>query len=188
MKALWNELIENENGMILSAELVIILTVAVLGIVVGLNHVALAINQELSDVGHAIGSLNQSYSFTGYHCCLHFGRFTSFVAGSGFQDWQDVCDCVCGAPLASCGEVGNGIYNTGSISNSGPVTASPQNAVTTNSAVETPCVNCPPLSAPAPAPVPDHGHEHGHGFGQENGLAPAPVPSNPPILPSPLNR
>lgn len=169
MKALWNDLIENENGFILSAELVIILTIAVIGIVVGLNHVATAVNQELTDVALAIGNLNQSYSFTGYHCCLKFGNFTSFVAGSAFTDWSDVGDCLCSGPLIGGGEIGNGSFNmvngginSGSVGLGVPMTGSaptpmigsPRSAVIPGVAVETPCVNCPPVSAPGPVPSP----------------------------------
>lgn len=91
LKKLWN----NEAGFIISAELVLVLTIAVLGMVVGLSHVAMAVNEELSDIGQAIGSLNQSYSFVGYHCCSigHGCGYTSFVAGSAFRDSGDICDC-----------------------------------------------------------------------------------------------
>ena len=90
LKNLWN----NEAGFIISAELVLVLTIAVIGMVVGLSHVALALNQELNDVAQAIGALNQSFSFVGFHCCtLSNGSFASSVAGSAFSDSQDVCDC-----------------------------------------------------------------------------------------------
>lgn len=91
LKKLWN----NEAGFIISAELTLVLTIAVIGIIVGLSHVALAVNEELSDIGQAIGSLNQSYSFVGYHCCKisHCEGYTSSVAGSAFHDTGDKCDC-----------------------------------------------------------------------------------------------
>ena len=91
LKNFWN----NEAGFIISAELTLVLTIAVIGMVVGLSHVAMAINQELSDIGQAIGSLNQSYSFVGYRCCRisHCDGYTSSVAGSSFRDRGDTCDC-----------------------------------------------------------------------------------------------
>lgn len=91
LKKLWI----NEAGFIISAELTLVLTISVLGMIVGLSHVALAVNQELHDVGQAIGALNQSYSFVGYHCCKigNHGCYTSSVSGSAFSDSQDVCDC-----------------------------------------------------------------------------------------------
>ena len=90
LKKLWN----NDAGFIISAELVLVLTIAVLGMVVGLSHITLALNQELNDVGQAIGALNQSFSFVGYHCCrISHGCYTASVAGSAFSDSEDVCDC-----------------------------------------------------------------------------------------------
>ena len=61
LRALWKE----ENGFIISAELVLVLTIAVLAMIVGLSEVAVAVNTELNDVSNAIGSLNQSYAYTG---------------------------------------------------------------------------------------------------------------------------
>ena len=64
LRALWKE----ENGFIISAELVLVLTIAVLAMIVGLSEVAVAVNTELNDVSNAIGSLNQSYAYTGFAC------------------------------------------------------------------------------------------------------------------------
>ena len=170
-QTLWNELIESEHGFILSAELILILTIAVLGMVVGLSHVALAVNQELTDVGQAIGSLNQSYYYTGYHCCLlgGNGRFTSATFGSAYFDFPDVCDCMGGVVSGSWGKgngggyagsggYGGGYSDIGSGSTcSGPVNApAPVIEVPQSAPVATPCVNCPPLSSPpmlAPSPL-----------------------------------
>lgn len=87
MKTLWND----EAGMIVSAELVLVLTIAVLAMIVGLTEVAVAVNTELNDVSNAIGALNQSYSFTGF-CSSSNGKLKSFVAGSAFTDRVDDCD------------------------------------------------------------------------------------------------
>ena len=50
LKNFWND----ENGFVISAELVLVLTIAVIGVIVGLSHVAMAVNQELTDVANAI--------------------------------------------------------------------------------------------------------------------------------------
>ena len=86
-------LMNDEAGVILSAEMVLVLTICVLGVIVGLSHVVMAVNQELSDVAQAIGSLNQSYSFTGFTCCRKHGCYTSQTHGSFFNDGPDDCDC-----------------------------------------------------------------------------------------------
>ena len=56
---------EDEAGFIVSAELVLISTIAVLGLVVGLSEISIGINQELEDVGAAFGSVNQGFHYAG---------------------------------------------------------------------------------------------------------------------------
>src|SRR5436190_23370644 len=62
-------LLNDEAGFIVSAELVLISTITVIGMVVGLSEVAIGINNELEDDGSAFGALNQSYSDPG--ACAH---------------------------------------------------------------------------------------------------------------------
>ncbi|WP_417388455.1 hypothetical protein [Gimesia sp.] len=89
LRALWKE----ENGFIISAELVLVLTIAVLAMIVGLSEVAVAVNTELNDVSNAIGSLNQSYAYTGFRASTFCdGKSKSHYAGSRFNDAVDDCD------------------------------------------------------------------------------------------------
>lgn len=92
MKALFIELLRDESGLILSAELVLILTICVLGIIVGLVQVQSAVVSEFQDLALAFSSLNQSYSTQGFMGCRkwRFGAM-SFTAGSGFIDIFDGC-------------------------------------------------------------------------------------------------
>jgi Flp pilus assembly pilin Flp len=95
-------LFADENGFIVSAELVLIATLLVIGLIVGLSEVQHAVVQELNDVGEAIGELNQSYCFSGFHSYKGKGC-GSFVAGSSFSDHIDECDhnecaIACAAP------------------------------------------------------------------------------------------
>lgn len=105
------KLYRDENGVIISAELCLVLTIVVIGVIVGLSEVAKAVNTELNDISNAIGALNQSYGFTGFHSKK--GKFSSFVAGSAFFDGVDdcdlnnTCDLVCGIPAPGEGG-GNG--------------------------------------------------------------------------------
>ena len=86
MNALFTKLMNDEAGFIISAELVIVATVAVLAMIVGLSEASMNINSELEDVGSAIGSLNQSYHVQG--TCGHQGH----VGGSCYTDTRDFCD------------------------------------------------------------------------------------------------
>lgn len=106
LRKLWND----ESGVIISAELVLVLTVAVLAMIVGLSEVAVAVNTELNDISNAIGALNQSYSFTHFTSTKSGGAVSnikSSFAGSAFVDLTDdcdantTCDLVCGAPVAT---------------------------------------------------------------------------------------
>lgn len=77
-KRLWND----QAGFIISAELVLISTVGVIGLVTGLTCLRNAVNDELSDVACAIKSLDQSYCYTGFH------------------SYKDKCSCVTKARTA----------------------------------------------------------------------------------------
>lgn len=79
-------LLNDENGFIVSAELVLVGTICVLGMVVGLSELSHGVNQELEDVGSAFGSVNQSF-----HYSLAHGA-KGCMPGSSFQDQADECD------------------------------------------------------------------------------------------------
>lgn len=66
---LWERLWADEAGIILSAEAVVVGTVAVVGLTAGMSVVAKAVNEELRDVSLAIRSLDQSYSIPGLQGC-----------------------------------------------------------------------------------------------------------------------
>jgi hypothetical protein len=101
------QLLNDESGVIISAELVLVLTIAVLAMVVGLAEVAVAVNTELNDVSNAIGALNQSYAFSGFNGAGGNGKVKSFFFGTTFIDAIDdcdtntTCDIVAGASAAA---------------------------------------------------------------------------------------
>ena len=57
--ALVRHLKRDEAGFILSAELVLIATIIVIGLVVGLSEISSAVNAELFDVARSYGSLGE---------------------------------------------------------------------------------------------------------------------------------
>lgn len=88
-----HNLMNDESGVIISAELVLVLTIAVLAMVVGLSEVSVAITTELNDLGNAFGKIDQSYGFTGFAACSqHDGKNKSFIAGTSWNDAIDDCD------------------------------------------------------------------------------------------------
>lgn len=90
---------KDEAGFIVSAELVLIATIAVLGMLVGLSEVAWGVNEELEDVGAAYGSINQSFRYSGV------SGHKGVVKGSCFEDGEDFCD---GQYDLSCDRGSNG--------------------------------------------------------------------------------
>lgn len=85
--------LNDESGAIVSIEMILIITIAVLALIVGWSEVAKAVNTELNDISNAIGALNQDYSFTGYKSLGGAGgKPTAEVFGSAFNDTIDDCD------------------------------------------------------------------------------------------------
>lgn len=105
----------DESGFIVSAELVLISTLLVIGLIVGLSSLQYAVVSELNDVAKTIGSLNQSYTYTGFSAGQSnnyrgnggggggVGVTTSSTSGSSFNDHLDDCDTqtdiACDSPL-----------------------------------------------------------------------------------------
>jgi len=98
LRNFWND----DCGFIVSAELVLVATILVIGMIVGLSQVQHAVVQELADVACAIGSLNQSYGYTGFSAKKTMGGAVnkSTTKGSSFVDGKDECDCLNGTDIA----------------------------------------------------------------------------------------
>jgi Flp pilus assembly pilin Flp len=98
-------LLQDEHGFVMSTEMTVVATLLVVGLITGLQCVQTAVVAEMNDVAAAVGSLNQSYCFTGKHGCWFWTcGTTSWTAGSCFVDCIDelpaVIDigCVCVEP------------------------------------------------------------------------------------------
>lgn len=97
------QLLNDEAGFIVSAELVLVATLLVIGLIVGLSEVQHAVVSELNDVADAIGELNQCYSYSGFHKTDFNNRTHAVTYGSDFEDQRDdcdnnQCDIACDAP------------------------------------------------------------------------------------------
>lgn len=86
MKNIAAQLLTDEAGFIVSAELVLVATIGVLSLIVGLSEVSFNVNNELEDVGSAIGSINQTYQYNGV------SGYKGQSAGSVFWDRTDAGD------------------------------------------------------------------------------------------------
>lgn len=87
----------DDAGFIVSAELVLVATILVIGMMVGLVSLRNQVVEELVDVGQAIGSLSQSYAYAGVHKCG-----LGWTDGCYYTDKVDFCQ----APQSSGSEPG----------------------------------------------------------------------------------
>lgn len=87
MKSLLTKLFRDEAGFVVSSELILVATIGVISLVVGLAEISHGVNQELEDVGSAVGSFQQSYIYRGL-----YSHDKSAVVGSYFNDERDFCD------------------------------------------------------------------------------------------------
>lgn len=93
MRNILTQLANDENGFIVSAELILVATIVVLSMVVGLSEVSANINQELEDVGSAFGAINQSYNYRLSRG--HKGRSNGSNFSDSFDECDDDCDISC---------------------------------------------------------------------------------------------
>lgn len=89
LKTLWND----EAGVILSAELVLITTILVLGMIVGLVEMQCSIISELSDLSSAFGNMDQSFQLSGFASSKGNNQFKARTFGAAYSDVSDTCDC-----------------------------------------------------------------------------------------------
>lgn len=82
LKAIWID----ETGVIISTELVLLLTILVIGMIVGLTTLRDSLATEFADIGQSISNMNQSFNYSGVQ---GHGAFTS---GGTFSDLLDFCD------------------------------------------------------------------------------------------------
>ncbi len=96
---LQKRLLIDECGMIVSAELMIIMTVGVIALVAGVSTVTSAMNLEFTDIANALTGLNQSYNVSGHYVARGRGGYCAtgsvgavhaFNRGMGFNDAREV--------------------------------------------------------------------------------------------------
>ncbi len=91
MRTTIHNFLEDEQGFIVSAELVLVATILILGLVVGLSSLQTAIVSELNNVAAAFCSLNQGYFLPGF-----FGCRGAMTYGSVYYDNFMCLNCLAG--------------------------------------------------------------------------------------------
>lgn len=88
---IFNELWRDERGAILTAETVMVGSVAVLGGVVGLNAAATAVNDEMTEMASAIRSLDQSYVIRGHSSCGAWTAGSYYIQPRVEESLAEIC-------------------------------------------------------------------------------------------------
>jgi Flp pilus assembly pilin Flp len=83
-KAFWND----EAGVILSTEMVLLLSILAIGMTAGLTTLRDGVITELADTGAAFGRMNQGFAVN------NVSAPSSATAGSLFADAADFCDSI----------------------------------------------------------------------------------------------
>jgi hypothetical protein len=90
IQQLWSD----ENGILLSAEAVVVGTVAVVGLTAGLSVVAKSVNEELQDMAYAIRSLDQSYSIPAQDGCGAHTAGSSYTQAPVKKSLAELCEVI----------------------------------------------------------------------------------------------
>ncbi len=88
---LLNNFWRDETGLVMSAELVMLGTVGILGATVGLSAASTAINDEMVEFSHAIRSLDQSYHIEGHQSCRAWSASSSYRQQDVAASLADLC-------------------------------------------------------------------------------------------------
>jgi hypothetical protein len=92
MKSIISRLLSDQTGFVVSAEIMVIVTLLFCATVVGYAVIRDSLVQELGDVGEMVGAVSQSYNISGIQKRKTDG-FHARCSGFGFNDNSDACDC-----------------------------------------------------------------------------------------------
>lgn len=84
--SVWAQLAADRSGFIVSIELLLVVTICVLGLMVGATSIRDAVTSEVSDVAGAVQDLSQCYSVSG------MAGHSSKSSGMNYLDLLDFCD------------------------------------------------------------------------------------------------
>jgi len=100
LRQLWRD----DNGAILSAELVLLMTLLVIGLVAGIKALNAAVAEELGDVAAAIGNLDQSYYYSGTRFMDGTNGPCAKTQGAAYSDEMDQGDVQTDNAVQVCGQ------------------------------------------------------------------------------------
>jgi hypothetical protein len=95
----------DEAGLVVSAELVLVVSLIFTAVAVGLAAARDALTQELNDVSEMIGTIDQSYNVSALNAGDGSGKAHGTSNAMGFNDRADLCDCQVLSEVEICGKV-----------------------------------------------------------------------------------
>jgi hypothetical protein len=102
---MFEEFMNDETGVVVSAELILIITIAFCAAAVGWAAISSAAVTELNDVSEMVGVVSQSYNYPGIVKRRNSpDTFHGRCSGAGFNDHADNCDCRGITFLTTCGK------------------------------------------------------------------------------------
>ena len=145
---------QDEHGVILSTEIVIVGSLLVIGLITGIACLQKSVNGELQDLAGAIGALDQSYSFSSFRKAATHGRCCAYTAGSSYSNCEndsEKCGDIVGCSetrqvqVSACGVCGGASTTGCSSCGSSPCGSAPCGTTPCGSA---PCGTAPCGKAP----------------------------------------
>lgn len=100
---MFRKLMNDEAGFIISAELMLIISLGFTAAAVGAAAIRDALVNEMNDVSHAIGAVDQTYNVTGFSKAKAVQNHGS-TTGFGYNDDGDDCDCKIITYTDTCGK------------------------------------------------------------------------------------
>lgn len=92
MLKLFRALRQDEYGVILSTEIVIIGSLLVIGLITGISCLQKSVNSELRDLAGAIDAIDQSYAWSSHRKAGVAGQCCAWTAGSSFVNCEGRAD------------------------------------------------------------------------------------------------
>ena len=97
-------LFNDETGAVVSAELILIITITFCAAATGWAAIASGVVHELNYISDMIGVVDQSYNVTAHATSSDSTKNHGECAPFGFNDRDDDCDCKGVVQLSTCGK------------------------------------------------------------------------------------
>jgi len=99
LRKFWND----DQGAVLCIEFVLCVSIMAVGCIVGTKAMCDALENELNDISHAVGAVDQTYKVTGVSKTKATGVHAT-CSPFGYDDAGDDCDCMPLTDLEVCGK------------------------------------------------------------------------------------